>query len=76
VAAHRHFVRSQGLPFRLLSDKDGAVRRLYGVRHTLGIMPGRVTYVIDTAGIVRHIYSSQIKVKRHTRESLDAVRQL
>lgn len=76
VAAHRHFVRSQGLPFRLLSDKDGAVRRLYGVRHTLGILPGRVTYVIDTAGIVRHIYSSQIKVKRHTRESLDAVRQL
>ncbi len=76
VAAHRRFVRSQGLPFRLLSDKDGAVRRLYGVRQTLGILPGRVTYVIDTAGIVRHIYSSQLRARNHSRESLDAVRQL
>lgn len=76
VAAHRRFVRSQALPFRLLSDKDGAVRRLYGVRQTLGILPGRVTYVIDTAGIVRHIYSSQLRARNHSRESLDAVRQL
>lgn len=76
VAAHRRFVRSQALPFRLLSDKDGAVRRLYGVRQTLGILPGRVTYVIDNAGIVRHIYSSQLRARNHSRESLDAVRQL
>lgn len=76
IAAHRRFVRKQGLPFRLLSDKDGAVRRLYGVRQTLGIMPGRVTYVIDSAGIVRHIYSSQLRARNHSRESLEAVREL
>jgi thioredoxin-dependent peroxiredoxin len=76
VASHRRFARHHGLPFLLLSDRGGLVRKLYGVEQTLGILPGRVTYVIDTAGIVRHIYSSQIQVKRHTRESLDAVRQL
>jgi peroxiredoxin Q/BCP len=76
VASHRRFAQHHELPFLLLSDRGGTVRKLYGVERTLGILPGRVTYVIDTAGIVRHIYSSQLRAKRHTRESLDAVRAL
>jgi len=76
VGSHRRFVARQRLPFRLLSDRDGSVRKLYGVEQTLGILPGRVTYVIDTAGVVRHIYSSQLRVTRHSREALDAVRTL
>jgi thioredoxin-dependent peroxiredoxin len=74
VASHRRFARRQDLPFLLLSDRAGTVRRLYGVEQTLGILPGRVTYVIDAAGIVRHIYSSQLRVLRHPREALEAVR--
>ena len=35
------------LPFTLLSDEGGKVRRLYGVSSTFGLFPGRVTYVID-----------------------------
>jgi peroxiredoxin Q/BCP len=76
VASHRRFARHHALPFLLLSDRGGAVRKLYGVEQTLGILPGRVTYVIDTAGVVRHLYSSQLRVTRHSRESLDAVRAL
>jgi peroxiredoxin Q/BCP len=52
------------------------VRELYGVEKTLGILPGRVTYVIDPAGIVRHVYASQLMVTRHTTEALEAVRAL
>ncbi len=74
VASHRRFARRQDLPFLLLSDRAGTVRQLYGVEQTLGIVPGRVTYVIDPAGIVRHIYSSQLRVLRHPREALEAVR--
>ena len=76
VASHRRFAQHHELPFLLLSDRGGAVRKLYGVEQTLGILPGRVTYVIDTAGIVRHIYSSQLRARRHSRESLDAARAL
>jgi|SRR5689334_4748853 len=76
VASHRRFVQHHDLPFLLLSDRGGVVRELYGVEQTLGILPGRVTFVIDTGGIVRHIYASQLRVKRHTTESLDAVRAL
>ncbi len=45
--AHGRFAAGNGLPFILLSDDGGEVRRLYGVSSTSGIFPGRVTYVID-----------------------------
>jgi peroxiredoxin Q/BCP len=76
VASHRHFAAREGLPFRLLSDRAGAVRALYGVERTLGVLPGRVTYVIDRTGVVRHVYASQLQVTRHPREALDALRAL
>jgi len=76
VASHRRFARHHELPFLLLSDGRGDVRTLYGVEQTLGILPGRVTYVIDTTGIVRHVYSSQLRAASHSREALDAVRTL
>lgn len=74
VASHRRFAARQALPFTLLSDRDGTVRELYGVEKTLGIVPGRVTYVIDEAGVVRHIYASQLRIARHSSEALEAVR--
>jgi peroxiredoxin Q/BCP len=73
VKSHHRFAQRQELPFMLLSDRDGTVRARYGVEKTLGIFPGRVTYVIDAAGIVRHIYSSQVQAERHSREALDAL---
>jgi peroxiredoxin Q/BCP len=73
IGAHRRFTRHHDLPFILLSDRDGVVRECYGVKKTLGLVPGRVTYVIDRTGVVRHIYSSQIQAARHSREALAAV---
>jgi thioredoxin-dependent peroxiredoxin len=73
VKSHKRFAAQQGLPFRLLSDRDGAVRKLYGVERTLGVLPGRVTYVIGRGGVVRHIYSSQLRATRHPREALQAL---
>src|SRR5256884_8570218 len=70
VRSHRRFAQRYDLPFLLLSDRDGAVRRLYGVEKTLGLLPGRVTYVIDQTGVVRHVYSSQLRATRHPREAL------
>jgi peroxiredoxin Q/BCP len=76
VASHRRFAANQGLPFLLLSDRDGKVREAYGVEKTLGLLPGRVTYVIDREGVVRHVYSSQLRVTRHSRDSLAVARAL
>ncbi len=74
VEAHKGFAADCDLPFKILSDKNGEVRRSYGVTSTLGLMPGRVTYVIDGQGIVRHIFSSQLQATRHADEALESLR--
>jgi len=69
VESHKSFATHYGLPFILLSDEDNKVRKLYGVPSTMGIIPGRVTYIIDKQGVVRHIFSSQIQAERHVEEA-------
>ncbi len=74
--SHGEFTLKLGLPFMLLSDEGGKVRGLYGVSASLGMIPGRVTYVIDKDGIVRYIFNSQINAEKHMEESLRIVRSL
>ena len=73
VESHRRFAEKHDLSFTLLSDEGGKVRKLYGVSNTFGIFPGRVTYVIDDAGVVRHVFSSQIGAVKHVEEALKAL---
>ena len=75
-ASHRGFAANHKLPFILLSDKDKKVAGLYGVGKTLGILPGRVTFVIDKQGIIRGIYSSQINFQKHVEEALEVLRKI
>ncbi|HUU76829.1 MAG TPA: peroxiredoxin [candidate division Zixibacteria bacterium] len=70
IESHSEFSTTYNLQFILLSDEDNKVRKLFGVGSTLGIIPGRVTYIIDKNGIVRHIFSSQFNPKKHVDESL------
>ncbi|MEM7007945.1 MAG: peroxiredoxin [Thermodesulfobacteriota bacterium] len=76
VESHKQFSDAHSLPFKLLSDPDEDVRKEYGVPKTLGILPGRVTYVIDKDGIVRHIYSSQLNYKAHVNEAISALKSI
>lgn len=76
VWLHEKFAERNRLPFRLISDSDGFIRARYGVPKTLGLIPGRATYVIDRDGIVRHIFSSQFQVHKHVDEALQALRGL
>jgi len=68
--SHRKFVEHHTLPFTLLSDPKKVVRKLYGVRSSIGIIPGRVTYIIDREGRVIHIFNSQTRPEEHVREAL------
>jgi peroxiredoxin Q/BCP len=74
--SHSRFAAKYKLPFTLLSDKGGNVRKLYGVKKTLGIIPGRVTFVIDREGVVRHVFSSQMNAAQHVTEALEALKSL
>ena len=76
VESHQGFAAHHGLPFVLVSDTGGAVRKRYQVPSTLGLIPGRVTYVIDQQGIVRYMFSNQLNVTQHVQEALRIVREL
>lgn len=74
VDSHRDFAASHRLPYTLLSDEKDVVRKAFGVPKTLGILPGRVTYVLDPQGIVRHIFSSQMNPEAHIVEALKVLK--
>jgi thioredoxin-dependent peroxiredoxin len=73
-ASHRAFATKHRLPFRLVSDTDGSLAAAFGVRKTLGLLPARVTFVIDPTGIVRKVFSSQLRFNRHHTEALATIR--
>ena len=76
VESHKSFASHHGLPFLLLSDTNNKVRQLYGVPSTMGLIPGRVTYIIDRKGVVRHIFSSQTQAERHVEEATKTLKEL
>ncbi len=73
IEKHKAFAAKHSLPFTLLADTEGTVRDDWGVGKTLGLLPGRVTYVIDPEGVVRHKFSSQFKPKKHIDEALAVI---
>jgi thioredoxin-dependent peroxiredoxin len=73
VASHGTFAAKYGLPFTLLSDEGGRVRKLFGVAKRFGILAGRVTFVIDREGVVRHVYSGLREPDKHVAEALGAL---
>ncbi|MBO4256658.1 peroxiredoxin [Streptomyces griseorubiginosus] len=76
VDRHAAFAGRHSLPFTLLSDEGARVRKAYGVPTTFGLIPGRVTYVIDRQGTVRHLFNSMTGIDRHISEALQVVRQI
>lgn len=72
--SHKKFKSKYRLPFDLLSDQNNKVRKTFGVESDLfGLIPGRVTFVIDRHGIVRHIIDNQLNINKHIEAALKAV---
>src|SRR2546425_13198186 len=74
--SHRDFAQQHHLPFILLSDVDCSVRKVYGVKKTLGLFAGRLSFGIDKKGIIRHVFSSQTRATAHVGEALNVLKSL
>jgi peroxiredoxin Q/BCP len=74
VDSHKSFAKRHRLPFILLSDPDNKVRKLFGIASTLGVVPGRATFVINKEGIIELVYSSQWRPTKHAKEALHALK--
>ena len=76
LESHQKFTSKYGLPFLLLSDTNKKIRKLFGVPSSLlGMLPGRVTYVIDANGVVQYIFNSML-AGQHIPKALAAVQKI
>ena len=77
VESHKKFAEKYTLSYTLLSDEGNKIRKLFGVpTNLLGLLPGRVTYVIDKSGKVVYIFDSQTQTKRHVDDALKVLKEL
>ena len=76
AASHQRFALRHRLPFPLLVDSGNSLRKAFGVPSVLGLLPGRVTYVIDGEGVIRHVFNNLLDGAAHRREAIEALRRL
>lgn len=70
--SHKNFAKKHNLPFVLLSDEKNKVRKMFGVPGSMfGLLPGRVTYIIDEKGVVSHMFDSQMQATKHVKEAIE-----
>lgn len=74
---HLRFQEKYKLPFTLLSDSEKKVRKQFMVPTNLfGLIPGRVTYVIDLEKKIKGIYNSQLNPYGHVKNALELAKSL
>lgn len=77
VESHLEFAKKHRLNFTLLSDHGNKVRKLFGVpANFFGLIPGRVTYVINKERKVVYLFNSQTQAEKHVDEALRILQEL
>ena len=71
--SHQSFTAQHRLPFHLVTDGDGSIRRRYGIQKTWGLIPGRVSILVDRDGVIRQIHNSQFRPTSHVPAMLRAL---
>lgn len=76
LASHQRFASRHKLPYPLLVDQGNGLRQAFGVPSVLGLLPGRVTYVIDGEGVIRHVFNNLLDGAAHRNEARAALQRL
>lgn len=75
VQKQRDFSEQNGFDYPLLSDPDGTVARLYGVRRRFGPTPvRRATFVIGSDAVVVRAFRNELQMEVHADTALAALR--
>lgn len=74
--SHRSFANKYRLNFRILSDTDKKVQKLFDVNSSLfGLFPGRETFVFNSEGKLVHQFRS-LNAGNHKKEALKYLQKL
>ena len=77
VESHLKFAEKHRLNYTLLADVNKEVRKLFGVPADLfGLIPGRVTYIVNKEGKVVYVFNSQTNAEKHVDEALVVIKDL
>tara|TARA_Y100001978_G_scaffold190355_1_gene193475 strand:- start:1131 stop:1586 length:456 start_codon:yes stop_codon:yes gene_type:complete len=73
--SHKAFHNTYQLNYHLLSDEKNNIRKLFEVPSNLfGLIPGRVTYVIDINGVIIGTYNALVNSLDHIGFALDCLK--
>lgn len=77
VESHKKFAEKYNLTYTLLSDEGNKLRKQFGVpTNFLGLLPGRVTYIVDKTGKIVYLFDSQIQATKHVDEAIRIINNL
>ena len=76
VDTNRRFAEKHGFKFRLVSDEDRVISRAYGVLNSETLRAERVTFIIDSEGVIRAVLRNIRPAERHADEALKIVREI
>jgi peroxiredoxin Q/BCP len=76
VAKQRKFADDNGFDYPILSDESGEVAVSFGVLRRFVSLAKRVTFVIDTHGVIRKVVASEVSMNAHAERALAALARL
>ncbi len=75
-SSHLDFATKNKLQYPLLCDASNSLRKSFGVPKKLGMIEGRVTYIIDSKGTIRHIYEDLLNGPAHIKEAVRVLKDI
>lgn len=71
---HKKFIDKNRLPFHIIADKDKSIHKMLDIK--AGLIPERVTYVVDKKGIIRTVFNSQTRYDEHPKIAKKALEEI
>ena len=71
--SHQRFAEKYSLPFSLLSDRRNRVRKLFGIKRAGGILPARITFVVNADGKIIAVFDSLFNYHEHIEQALQSI---
>ncbi|AUX16951.1 peroxiredoxin [Flavobacterium columnare] len=76
IKNQKKFSDKFSFPFPLLADENKEIIQAYGVKsNMLGLIPGRVTYIVDKEGVVQMIFED-MNATNHLDRTVEKVKSL
>mgnify|MGYP002010813732 CR=1 FL=1 len=76
VSRHQKFKEKHNIQFKLLSDPQNRLPKKLRLKRTLGFMRARVTFVVDSEGVIQATTTSQFNPIKHVTRTIRQLRKL